>query len=85
MQGGYIYIFIFLCVFLQVLPQRPKQGSRTHQNPSPYPSRGPLANSKKKGVVVTAHWVRRGAYVCPKKDAGVGYVGVHIWAHDKIL
>ena len=41
--------------------------------------------AKKKGVVVTAHWVRRGAYVCPKKDAGVGYVGVRIWVHDKIL
>ena len=41
--------------------------------------------AKKNRVVVTADWVRRRTYTCPKKHAGVGCVGVRIWVHDKIL
>ena len=45
------------------------------------PSRADIKNR----MAVTAHWVRRRAYICPKKDARVGYVGVRVWVHDKIL
>ena len=43
-------------------------------------ARKPVA--KKNRVAVTAHWVHRGASIWPKKDAGVGYVGMRIWVHN---
>ena len=45
----------------------------------------PWRTGKKNWVAVTAYWVHRRAYMCPKKGARVGYVGVRVWVHDKIL